>query len=180
MANNISNINRLTPPEGRETKKVIQNNDKLQMNFWRSWNNGKMKMNKKKRTQDAPHLHLDLKDQNPTKGHVGFCWKNWCISPLVTHCFFGQKMCVFGFSEKISKCFFNEIDSKKMFASFFNEFSSKKFFNSLKLTIKTFRNFFRKSEKVFFLPKQKKGSQGGGGKCIYFSSKIRHKKKYCE
>ena len=62
--------------------------------------------------------------------------------PPVTPFFVLGKKCFFGFSENISKCFFNEIDCKK-FANFFcNEFSSKKFFNSLKLTIKNFRNFF--------------------------------------
>ena len=99
--------------------------------------------------------------------------------PCDPFCFLGKKH-FFGFSEKISKCFFNEIDCKKFSNFFCNEFSSKKFFKSLKLNIKnfriffcnefiakkirkfftanfiekTFRNFFRKSEKKIFAKKQ--------------------------
>ena len=56
--------------------------------------------------------------------------------------FLGKKF-FFGFSEKFSKSFFNEIDCKKFSNFFYNEFSSKKFFNSLKMTTKNFRNFFQ-------------------------------------
>ena len=56
--------------------------------------------------------------------------------------FFRQKI-FFGFSEKFSKFFFNEIECKKFSNFFYNEVSSKKFFNSLKLTTKIFRNFFQ-------------------------------------
>ena len=77
--------------------------------------------------------------QNPTKGRVGFCWKKSCIFPLVTPFFLRQKI-FFGFSEKISKCFFNEIDCKKFLNFFCIEFSSKKFFNEI--CCKKFSNFF--------------------------------------
>ena len=61
-----------------------------------------------------------------------------CDPPL----FLGKK-CFWGFSEKFSKFFFNEIDCKKFSNFFYNEVSSKKFFNSLKMTTQNFRNFFQ-------------------------------------
>ena len=78
--------------------------------------------------------------QNPMKGGVGFYWKKRNISPPPL--FLGKKF-FFGFSEKFSKFFFNEIDCKKFSNFFYNEVSSKKFFNSLKMTTKNFRNFFQ-------------------------------------
>ena len=58
--------------------------------------------------------------------------------------FFVTKNVFFEFSEKMSNFFFNEIDCKK-FSKFFSMNSAVKnfefFFNSLKLTIKNFRNF---------------------------------------
>ena len=81
------------------------------------------------------------KRQNPMKGGVGFYWKK-CGIPPCDRFFLGKKF-FFGFSETFSKFFFNEIDCKKFSNFFCNEFSSKKFFNSLKMTIKNFRNFFQ-------------------------------------
>ena len=43
---------------------------------------------------------LVKKHRNPTKGHVGFSWKNCWDSPLAKNCFFE-------FSEKVSNFFFN-------------------------------------------------------------------------
>ena len=83
--------------------------------------------------------------QNPMKGGVGFYWKKRNISPpplWPPPLFLGKKF-FFGFSEKFSKFFFNEIDCKKFSNFFYNEVSSKKFFNSLKMTTKNFRNFFQ-------------------------------------
>ena len=79
------------------------------------------------------------------KGGVGFYWKKWDIipPPPCDRFFFLGKKFFFGFSEKFSKFFFNEIDCKKFSNFFCNEFSSKKFFNSLKMTTKNFRNFFQ-------------------------------------
>ena len=71
-----------------------------------------------------------------------FTGKKEHFPPCDRFCFLGKKF-FFGFSEKFSKFFFNEIDCKKFSNCFCNEFSSKKFFNSLKLTIKNFRNFFQ-------------------------------------
>ena len=62
--------------------------------------------------------------------------------PVTPPLFLGKKF-FFGFSEKFSKFFFNEIDCKKFSNFFYNEVSSKKFFNSLKMTTKNFRNFFQ-------------------------------------
>ena len=58
---------------------------------------------------------LFLIHENPMKGGVGFYWKKRSISP---RCFFLGKKLFFGFSEKFSKFFFNEIDCKK-FPNFF-------------------------------------------------------------
>ena len=78
--------------------------------------------------------------------------ERWCrillgkkghFPPPVTPFFFLGKKLFFGFSEKFSKFFFNEIDCKKFSNFFYNEVSSKKFFNSLKMTTKNFRNFFQ-------------------------------------
>ena len=78
--------------------------------------------------------------------------ERWCrillekkehFPPPVTVFFFLGKKIFFGFSEKFSKFFFNEIDCKKFSNFFYNEVSSKKFFNSLKMTTKNFRNFFQ-------------------------------------
>ena len=81
--------------------------------------------------------------QNPMKGGVGFYWKKRDISPPCDPFFFLGKKFFFGFSEKFSKFFFNEIDCQKFSNFFYNEVSSKKFFNSLKMTTKNFRNFFQ-------------------------------------
>ena len=84
--------------------------------------------------------------QNQTKGHVGFSWKNCWGFPPVTPFLFCGKIFFSEFSEKMSNFFFNEIDCKK-FSKFFSMNSAVKnfefFFNSLKLTIKNFRKFFK-------------------------------------
>ena len=71
-----------------------------------------------------------------------FTGKKGTFPPCDPLLFLGKKF-FFGFSEKFSKFFFNEIDCKKFSNFFYNEVSSKKFFNSLKMTTKNFRNFFQ-------------------------------------
>ena len=61
---------------------------------------------------------IQNKCQNPMKGGVRFYWKKCGISPPRHRFFFQAKTFFFGFSEKFSKFFFNEIDCKK-FSNFF-------------------------------------------------------------
>ena len=67
-----------------------------------------------------------------------FTGKKGTFPPCDPPPFLGKKF-FFGFSEKFSKFFFNEIDCKKFSNCFYNEISSKKFFNSLKMTTKNFQ-----------------------------------------
>ena len=74
---------------------------------------------------------------------------------------FGQ-MFFFEFSEKMSNCFFNEIDCKKYSKFFTAEFIEKNlenFCQSISLK-KKIQHFFKKFEQKKFCHKTKRGSQG--------------------
>ena len=132
--------------------------------------------NLKKQTQRT-NSEDDIKTQR--KVVSDFAEKKATNFPLWSFFFFRQKYFFFGFSEKISKCFFNEIDCKKFSKIFHSQFHWKKFrkflivnFKLLKKNLKffycwihckniskiftvnfiekKFRNFFRKSEKKNF------------------------------
>ena len=89
------------------------------------------------------NIFIFLNNQTQRKVPVGFSWKN-CPPPPCAPLFFCDKNVFFEFSEKMSNFFFNEIDCKK-FSKCISMNSAVKhfelFFNSLKVTIKSFRNF---------------------------------------